>query len=149
MTTRIKSTKKFKALVAVLGSEEAALAAFERAEAPVVALPSPVEQLVAAGFTPEEAERALANAGAAVAPVEPAKPLTSKDRGEALVAERGLAFAKGRVYVGSAHAEAIVRVLRTGTPEIVQSSGVGRTVAVLVYKEESGDAALQNLSNPV
>lgn len=146
-TTINKRSKKFKTLVAILGSEEAAVVAYTQAEQvaePVVETVDPVAQLVAAGYTQEQAEKALASAQQ----VQVA-PLTSKERGEALVAERGLTFTKGRVYGTPTLAEAIVRVHRTGTPEVVQSSGVGRTAGVLVYKEESGDVALQNLSKPV
>ena len=79
---------------------------------------------------------------------EAPKPVTSKDVAEALVEEKGYTFTKGRVYGGVTLAEAIVRVHKTGSPQIVQSSGVGRTKGVLVYKEESGDVALQNLTQP-
>ena len=44
-----------------------------------------------------------------------------------------------RVYTNMAIVEAQVRVIKTGKPEIVSSSGVGRTKAVLIQRTESGD----------
>lgn len=147
MATRIKSTSKYKILLARLGSEEAATAAYHAAFGTTEPKVDPaVAELIDAGFTQEEAERALAATPAKLAEVV---PLSSKERGEALVAEKGLTFTKGRVYATGSTAEAIVRVLKTGKPEVVTSSGVGRTKAVLVYKEDSGDVALQNLAQPV
>lgn len=148
----IKKDPQFKALVAVLGSEEKAKVAFDRLRPPTPEIDPNVKALLDAGFTEAEAQQALASsatpatpAAATPPPAAPA-PQTSKDRAEALVVEHGYGFTKGRVYGNMALAEAIVRVHRTGTPQIVQSSGVGRTKAVLVYKEESGDVALQNLT---
>lgn len=42
--------------------------------------------------------------------------------------------------------EAAVRVRKTGSPELIRSSGVGHTKAVLLYREDSGDVAAQNLA---
>lgn len=141
----IKQTSEFKALVTVFGNEDEALARYKAVFGEVaepVAAPSALDNLIAAGFTKEQAEKALADKAAPA----PAAPATSKEKGEALVTEKGYTFAKGRVYGAVTLAEAIVRVFKTGTPEIVTSSGVGRTKAVLVYKEESGDVAQQNLT---
>jgi len=126
VATNVRKTKKFRALVAALGSEEAALVAYNAAEA------------LRVGEGPTKTAKVT----------EPAS-LTSKEKGETLVAQQGLTFTKGRVYGGPSLAEAIVRVHKTGKPEVVKSSGVGRTKAVLVYKEESGDIAQQNLCEPV
>jgi len=142
----IKRTKKFQALLAKLGDEDRAMAAYTAAFGdPEPQISDDVRELMEEGFTQAQAEAALAAPANKVATVT---PLSSKERGEALVAERGLAFTKGRVYVTGSHAEAIVRVLKTARPEIVTSSGVGRTKAVLVYREGSGDVALQNLAQP-
>jgi hypothetical protein len=146
MPTNIKATKKFKALIAAGLTEDAALKAYRTAESEDAVFGrfcrNPrVQQLLDAGFTVTQAKLALA------APVE-ATVLSSKERGEALVAKQGLTFTKGRVYGGPVLAEAIVRVHKTGKPEIVKSSGAGRTAGVLVYKEESGDVAQQNLTVP-
>jgi hypothetical protein len=108
-----------------------------------------VVNLTAAGFTPEEIAKILdeaeTEAAAPEAPEAKVKLVTSKEKGDALVAERGLKFAKGRVYLTPDGAEAFVRVRKTGTPEIIQSSGAGRTAAVLFFKTDTGDVALQNL----
>ena len=147
---RIKSTTEYKNLLAVLKDDDKALAAYHRLHPEAKPEPKgddPVAQLMAHGFTEEQARLSLATDAAEKVESAP-KPLTSKERGEALVAERGLTFTKGRVYGGGALAEAIVRVGRTGKPEVVQSSGVGHTVGQLVYKEESGDVAIQNLAKP-
>lgn len=141
ISAAIKKDPQFQALAAVLGSEAKAKVAFDRLQAPKV--DARVQQLLDAGFTQEEAEAALTEAPEA--PVEAAVP-TKKEQDAALVEKHGYVFTKGRVYTGVEHAEAIVRVHRTGKTEIVQSSGVGRTKAVLVSKEESGDVALQNLT---
>lgn len=140
MATNIKATKKFKALIAAGLTEDAALKAYRTVEGEDAVDPR-VQQLLDAGFTVTQAKLALA------APVE-ATVLSSKEQGEALVAKQGLTFTKGRVYGGPALAEAIVRVHKTGKPEIVKSSGAGRTAGVLVYKEESGDVACQNVMKP-
>jgi len=72
---------------------------------------------------------------------KPAEPeLTA---GEALVAKHGLSFARGRVYINATTIEAQARVLKTGTPQIVESSTKGR--AVLVERTETGDVLVQNL----
>lgn len=144
----IRKTKQFKAILAVLKDQDKALAAYYAAnpdQAPQVEPQGDLADLMAAGLTEAQAKAALATP--ADAPVEtPAEtPVTSKDVAEALVAERGFTFTKGRVYATGTLAEAIVRVLKNGKPEIVPSSGVGRTKGVLVYKLDSGDVALQNL----
>lgn len=138
----IKNNPQFKALVAALGSEEKAKVAFDKLR-PSTKVDPRVQTLLDAGFTEEEATAALAEKAA---PVEKAAPATSKERGDQLREKQGFEYAKGRVYATGTLAEAIVRVLKSGKPEIVASSGVGRTKAVLVYREESGDVTLQNLT---
>ena len=140
--TNVKSDPQFQTLLAVLGSEDKARAAFDRINGEKV--DPQVQKLIDAGFTKADAEKALA--GESEAKPEAKKPTTSKERAEALVEKRGFSYAKGRVYATTALAEAIVRVHKGGKAEIVASSGVGRTKAVLVYREESGDVALQNLT---
>lgn len=146
----LRKNKQFQTLVAVLGDEESAKIAFDKVHpeaAPVKkakkAKKSAEDELVAAGFTPEQAKQALADEPEDDLP--PAAALTDKERGAALVEEKGYGYAKGRVYGNPALAEAIVRVHRSGGAEIVQSSGAGRTAAMLVYREETGDIAIQNL----
>lgn len=142
----VSADPQFKALVAALDSKEKALAAFNRIKQSEV--DPRIAELVAVGFTEAQAKAALVEGEAVVAEAPapaPKVPTTSKERGEALREKQGYGYAKGRVYGGPALAEAIVRVHKTGKPEIVESSGVGRTKAVLVYKEDGGDVAQQNL----
>lgn len=125
-STRVRSTKKYKALIAADFSDEQALT--------LLGATAPAPAKKAKGKKKAKAQ---------------APELTAKQQGEALVAKRGLAFTRGRVYVNGSIIEAQVRVLKTGTPEVVTTSGVGRIVAVLVYREDSGDVAVQNLAQPV
>lgn len=152
MTTivRPRSTKKYHALIAIGYTDEQALKALANLG---ITEPEPlpefpvVQQLVASGeFTKEEAEALVASLSPDQ-PVHTPAPLTPKQQAEALVEKSGLGYAKGRVYVNGDVLEAATRVLKTGTPEIAKTSGVGRVVALLVYKEESGDVALQSLTN--
>jgi hypothetical protein len=150
IAANIKQDPQFKALVAALGSEEKAKVAYDRLHPAVPEVDPRIQSLLDAGFTEEQAAKALEEQSPE-APAEPAKlapvtPLSSKERAEALVSDKGFEYTKGRVYGGPSLAEAIVRVHKTGKPEIVASSGVGRTKGVLVYKEDSGDVALQNLT---
>jgi hypothetical protein len=143
-TTRTRSTKKYKALVAA-GLDDAT--ALKILGEPVAPQPNPLAQLLAAGFDEAEAAAILSqHQGEATEP--PAPVLTRKQAAEALVAEQGLTFTKGRVYVTADIIEAAVRVRKTGSPEVVRSSGVGRTAAVLIAKEDSGDVSIQNLARP-
>ena len=139
----IKATKVYKALIQALGDEDKALLAYHRVNALEVPAPvavvDPLAGLLAAGFTQAQAEEALKPS------VSLAKP-TSKELGEALVIEGGFSYAKGRVYANDALVAAYATVKATAEPAIVASSGVGRTKAVLVYKEESGDVTFQNLT---
>ena len=123
--TRIRSTKKYKALIAADFSDDDAM----KILAPEA----------------KAKKKGKGKKAKAQAPAE----LTAKQVAEALVAQRGLAFTRGRVYTNGPIIEAQVRVLKTGTPEVVQTSGVGRIVAVLIYREDSGDVAVQNLAKPV
>lgn len=128
--------------------------------APAEVSPS-MQALVDAGlFTAEQAERLDASqakpkkgkgkkAKKGKGKARTTADLTPKQAGEALVAQRGLSFTRGRVYSNSDIIEAQVRVLKTGKPEVVSTSGVGRIAAVLIYRETSGDVALQNLVKPV
>lgn len=141
---KLKQDPQYKALVAALGSHAKAKVAFERLRPSTPEVDPRVAQLMETGlFTQAEAEAAVAEQAA---PVEAPAPQTSKQKAEALAESKGYTYARGRIYATTALAEAIVRVHKGGKPEIVQSSGVGRTKAVLVYKEESGDVALQNLT---
>lgn len=150
MTVRIsksiRANAQFQALASVFGDDEKALVAWQRLNPepepePVAEGDPRVEALVAAGFTVEEAAKALGEGE-----IEIEMPPTEKEKAEALVAERGFSYAKGRVYGSPLLADAIKRVHGGKDAEIVPSSGVGRTKAVLVYREESGDVALQNLT---
>jgi hypothetical protein len=166
--TNPRATKKYKALIAAEFSDGEALN-FLASQGVDVSHVQPkddatndaLDALVKAGFTPEQAEQLNASqpakkgkkdkkrkkAKAAKAPAPEA--LTAKQEGEALVAQRGFSFSRGRVYSTMETIEAQVRVLKTGKPEVVSTSGVGRVVAVLIYREESGDVAVQNLAKPV
>ena len=113
----LKDNPTYQALVEVLGSEKKAKKAHKRLAAQVV----------------EEA------------PAKSAKEAAKEEVAE-FVSSQGFSFTRGRVYVTGTVIEAQARVLRTGKAEIVRTSGVGRTKAVLVTREESGDVALQNLT---
>lgn len=161
--TRPRATKKFKALIAAgLSETEAFNVLGVGDEAPTVES-DPVADLVTAGFTEVQARKIIADRAAGEGKVKGKKKgkkakaeaapepevISPKQAAEALVAQQGMTFTRGRVYGGIELAKAIVRVSETGTPEIVASSGVGRTSAVLVYRETSGDVAQQNLMKPV
>lgn len=141
----VKNTKKYKGLLAAGFTEEQALSFLSPAQDPKVAA------LVAAGFDVEQATRLAAGQYSTPAGVGAvlAAPVTSKDKADALVAQAGYAHTKGRVYVTGAILEAAARVIKGGEPEVVQTSGVGRTKAVVIFREDSGDAAIQNLVVPV
>lgn len=171
-TTRPRATKKYKALIAAGLNDNEALGVLgitpEQADVEVVVDPR-IEALKDGGFTEEQALQILTDQDAgtkvkgkkkgkkakvtaaikAEAAEVLAASLSPKQRAEALVAERGLAFTRGRVYVTGELIEAQARVMKTGAPEVGNASGVGRVSAVLIYREESGDVALQNLSKPV
>lgn len=153
----IKRSKKFTALVNN-GFDEAEALALLGVVAPAAdPAAEKVAALVATGaFTEAEARKVVEaqfftpTATATVSLDKPAKvaPPTSKEQADALVAQRGLAHTKGRVYVTGTILEAAARVLKNGKPEVVASSGVGRTVAVVIFREDSGDVAIQNLYQP-
>jgi len=168
--SRPKATKKYKALIAAGVSESDALDILGGKE-PAPAADDALAGLVAGGFTEEQATKILADRDAQAKPAKKGKgkkgkkakasaaikaevaevvaaSMSPKERAEALVAQNGLTFTRGRVYVTPAIIEALVRVTKTGKPEVITASGVGRVAAVLVYKEESGDVAVQNLSQP-
>lgn len=92
---------------------------------------------------PAEAEAPVEEPEVSGGDVEATPPQPAHD---ALVEEHGLTFTKGRVYVTPDATEAIVRVRKTGSPEIIQSSGVGRTKALVLFRTDSGDVAIQNLT---
>lgn len=165
-TTRPRATKRYKALIAAGLNDTDALTtlgvSIDEAGPVETAVDERVATLMDGGFTQEQAEQIVATQS------KPAKKgknkkakkakgvslvkteLTAKEKAEALVAEKGLAFTRGRVYSPADRlAEAIVRVAKTNSPEIVTSSGVGHVAALLVYREESGDVAVQNLRKPV
>lgn len=156
--TRPKATKKFKALIAAGVSETDALDIMGVAPVAPVEVDPRIEALKDGGFTEEQARNIIAGDGKAKkkggkkgkkAKAETPAALTAKQVAEALVAERGMTFARGRVYVTPPMIEALARVTKNGKAEVVQASGVGRVAAVLVYKETSGDVAVQNLAKPV
>jgi hypothetical protein len=102
-----------------------------------------LDALLAAGLTKKQAKEVLAAlAGEATVVADPKAVL------EQAVEAAGFAYTSGRVYFGpdGAMIEAVVRVLKTGTPEIVATSGNGRTKAVQVTRTASGDASVQNLA---
>lgn len=143
--TKPKTTKKFKALVASLGSEDAAITAWNAAfpdSAITVEVPEDVAALIAAGFTEEQARAALAAKGA---PQQEAVALTSEEQADVLVAKEGLTHVRGRVYANPNLIEAQVRVLKTGKPEIVRTPGNHRTKAVVLWQTNEDSVAMQNL----
>jgi len=147
MAKSATTTKKFKALVAVLGSEEAARTAWDAANpsnpvAPVEADTDPqVKLLVEAGFSPEDAEKYAAQ----VSPTS----LTSKEQVDVAIAKRGLVPVRGRVYGTFALIEACVRVLKTGKPEVVDLAGERHIKAVAIWRTDDGESfAQQNLGEP-
>lgn len=156
MSTTVKNpraTKKFKGLLALLGSDELAVVAWNTAEPDsqiVVEVAEPSDEvatLMKAGFNRQQAEAALAAAKStdtSAAP-EPEAPLTSHEQGEILVAKEGLVPVRGRVYSGPSLIEAQARVLKTGKPEVIRNAGSHRTKAVLVYRmDDKQSVALQN-----
>lgn len=143
ITKAVKADPQFQTLLAVLGSEEKAKAAFDRLPKPeATETKSELQQLLDAGFTQEQAEAALAET---VAPVVSLVKETAKERLERQVADAGLSFTRGRVYVTKSIIEAVARTLRNGKAQIVEASGNGHVSHVLVAKEESGDVSIQNL----
>jgi hypothetical protein len=133
MATNVKATKKYKALIAVGLSPEQAM----KALSPEPVKDDPRAQLIAAGFTPEQADGILGASGDTADEVSEA---------DALVEASPYKFAKGRVYVNSSIVEGVVRAIKTGKPEIVTTSGTGRTKAVLLVRQDSGDVSIQNLA---
>src|SRR4051794_21053541 len=94
---------------------------------------SQVAKLVADGMTKKAAKtalKALASVDASAPAKATAKKATAKKKaaapaqtvGEALVEKHNYAFSSGRIYATEDVALGIVRVLKTGTPEIVQTS---------------------------
>lgn len=150
-TKRPRSTKAYKALIAANFTDDEALTLMGDTTTPRK------EALVDAGLTAEQAEQVLTDTSepkpkkgkkAKGRKKDKGDKLSSKERGEALVAKAGLAFTRGRVYGQANLIEAQVRVLKTGKPEVVAASGVGHVSHILVYREESGDVAMQNLKRP-
>lgn len=164
-----RRSKKYKALIETLKlSDPAALAVLGYTVEPAEPEVDPrVTRLIETGaFSLAEAEEAVRAsetapeeaptdepAEADEAPAEPEQAtsggdveLTSEQVGNGLVEAQGLTFTKGRVYLTADAVEAMVRVRKTGSPEIIQSSGVGRTKAVLFFRMDSGDVAAQNLT---
>lgn len=137
----VRRSKKYQALIAVGLDDAAAL----RSLGVTPPVNGALAELLAAGFSEDEARQALARK-TEVTPAPAPAPLTVKEQGEALVTAQGLVFTRGRVYVTPDVIEAAVRVRKTGSPEVVRTSGVGRTKAVLVTKEETGDVSIQNLT---
>jgi hypothetical protein len=66
---------------------------------------------------------------------------------ETLIAERGLAWAKGGVNLSEEAIVACARVAKTGKPEIVAATGQGIT-HVVVYRREDGKVRIHNLYTP-
>ena len=156
MSTTVKNpraTKKFKALLALVKNDDAAVLAWNAANpdnAIAVAEPeitAEEQALVASGFTLAQAKAALAAAASTTGTPQPEpEKLTSAQQGEVLVAKAGFIPVRGRVYSSAALIEAQVRVLRSGKPEVVKTPGEHRTKGVLVYRTDNGDGvALQNL----
>ena len=147
LSARTRSSKKFKALLDIGFTEaQAAQIIAPATEVKSKTKPkndSPRDILAKAGWDDATIEAILAKG----AP-EPAKPLTSKEQGELLVAERELTFTRGRVYLNARMIESAVRVGKTGKPEIINSGLADRdhhVTAVLIYRTDGTDVAVQNL----
>lgn len=153
----VLKSKEFKALLSVFdGNEAAAQRAWNKAhpdnqiadeDEPAQKDPKALRKLLKAGFSREAALAALAEV-AETPDVEdaPAGPLTSREKSEVQVAQRGLVYVSGRVYTDQALIEAQVRVLKSGKPEIVDRPGNFRTKAVAVFRsDDDASVALQNL----
>jgi hypothetical protein len=150
-------TKRFQALLAVAGGDEAkAVAAWNATnpESPIAAKASTVvvdpqiAELVKAGYSEADAKAAIEALSAEPAKVEApeAKPLTSHEIADAAVAKAGLVHFRGRVYSTPDLIEAQVRVLKTGKPEVVLNSGETKTKGTVVYRTDEGTSVvLQNL----
>lgn len=122
-TKRPQATKKYAKLLALLDGDEAAATKAWNAAHPT-------------------------NKITVKAPVA-TEPVTSAEKSEAQVAKAGFVHTRGRVYVNAKVIEAAVRVLKTGSPEIVRNDGSHRTKAIAVYRLDAGDSvALQNLGEP-
>lgn len=157
--TNVRATKKYKALITAGGlSDTEALKVLDREDLikdePTTDDPR-VTELVKGGFTKDEALAVLAKgepkAGKKVKKAKKAKKAEKVDPKkvtEVMVAKQGLDFTRGRTYSNPASIEAQVRVMKTGKPEIIATSGAGRVAAVLIVKEPSGDVSVQNLHKP-
>lgn len=159
MTT--KTDPKFQSLLALMGSEERAITAWNsrypdspikskaKAKAKKKAVDPEIQKLVDAGFTKAEAVEFIAEAKGDPAPVEAEKPLTSQEQGMIFAAQQGFTPTRGRVYSNTALIEAQVRVLKSGKAEVVRLSGERHIKAVLVFRVDDGfTVACQNLSEP-
>ena len=148
MATAVKNitrTKKYRALIAIGMTPDQAAEAYAKVTNPKPAEPTPTEKLIAAGFSPEEAEAVLAQGEVVETAPEPV--VEEVDPVAALITKHGFDFAKGRVYLSGDAIEAAVRVRRTGQPEIIASTATGarRARAVVLYKGDGGDVICQNL----
>jgi hypothetical protein len=150
MAVVIKRTNKYKALIktgvpsdVAIALCEADLANSKPTPEPEPVKADPLADLVAAGWDPEIAQAIIDSGATNTAPVEEQDTLSEAER---LVAESGFDYAKGRVYVTPAIVKAVIRVTESGRPEIVPTSGAGRTKAVLLNRTESGDTFIQNLA---
>ena len=127
----IKTTPQYQTLLAVLKDEAQALAAYDRLNpAPAV---DPIAELVAAGFTQEQAVAALTDV---------AEVVVVPDH-DVLREAEGFKYAKGRVYGDKSLAKAICEVLNSGAPQLVRNTKV-ENKGVLVYVTE-GSVTLQNV----
>lgn len=144
MAANIKNTKAYKSLIALGTSPDEAVALLsakakttEQVEKRGLDYDALAKEL---GLTRKQVVAALTGQAA------PAEPEDKRTVSERLVEENGYSFTKGRVYLTTEMLAVVSRVLQTGTPEIAQTSGKGRIAAVLVVREESGDASVQNLT---
>lgn len=147
----IRRSNAYKALIAEGKSPAKALKRLTRDQTPKAdPNAAKIAALVATGeFTQAEAVQIVAAQHFTPTAVAKATKETSSDTADRLVAEAGLAHARGRVYVSPTIIEATVRVSKGGSPEVVATSGVGRTTHVVVFRTEGGDVALQNCYRPV
>lgn len=151
MATNVKRTKKYRALVDNGVAPEIAVTICEAdlanktPEAPAPVKADPLADLVAAGWSPEIAQ-AIIDSGATATDTAPVEEQDTRTEAERLVAESGFDYTKGRVYVTPSIVKAVIRVTESGRPEIVPTSGAGRTKAVLLNRTESGDTFIQNLA---
>lgn len=144
----LKRTAKYKALIAIkMSPDDAVNTLLGNAPAQDDPREAAIADLMSVEFTRAEAEAILASGTVSIAEAEAdVEPEPAKSVTETMVDAAGLNYARGRVYVTIDIIKAVVQVTESGEPAIVKTSGKGRTKAVLINREASGDTSIQNLA---